>query len=54
MDKVYTAFALDPASIVTLESYLQDYFSRILKKLKQIDFEQNKKQSRKKTPFKSS
>lgn len=56
MDKVYAAFDLDPAKTVTLESYMQDYFSRILKKLKELDYEKSKKQSKakKKVPSKSS
>lgn len=55
MDDVYKVFGLDPKETTTLETYLQDYFSRIMKKLKEIDFEKNKakKQAKKKTPFKS-
>ncbi len=55
MDEVYTVFGLDPKETTTLEAYLQEYFTRIMKKLKEIEFETNKakKQSKKKTPFKS-
>ncbi|CAA9293038.1 Putative chaperon-like protein Ycf39 for quinone binding in Photosystem II [uncultured Coleofasciculus sp.] len=55
MDEVYEVFGLDPKETTTLEAYLQEYFSRIMKKLKEIDFEKNKakKQSKKKTPFKT-
>ncbi|MBD2740723.1 SDR family oxidoreductase [Coleofasciculus sp. FACHB-1120] len=55
MDEVYQVFGIDPAQITTLEAYLQDYFSRILKKLKEIDYEKskNKKQSKKKMPYTS-
>lgn len=55
MDEVYTVFGLDPKETTTLEAYLQEYFSRIMKKLKEIEFETNKtkKKSQKKTPFKS-
>jgi uncharacterized protein YbjT (DUF2867 family) len=55
MDEVYEVFGLDPKETTTLEAYLQEYFSRIMKKLKEIDFEKSKtkKQSKKKTPFKS-
>lgn len=55
MDEVYEVFGLDPKETTTLEAYLQEYFSRIMKKLKEIEFETNKakKQSKKKTPFKS-
>jgi len=55
MDQVYQVFGLDPKETTTLEAYLQEYFSRIMKKLKEIDFEKSKtkKKSQKKTPFKS-
>ncbi|BAY08082.1 SDR family oxidoreductase [Calothrix sp. NIES-2098] len=54
MDDVYQVFGLDPQQTTTLESYLQEYFSRIMKKLKELDYEKNKakKQKSKKTPFK--
>jgi uncharacterized protein YbjT (DUF2867 family) len=52
MGEVYQVFGLDPSQTTTLESYLQEYFSRILKKLKEIDFEKQKAQKKKKTPFK--
>lgn len=56
MDEVYPIFGLDPQKTTTLESYLQEYFSRILKKLKELDYEETKtkKQTPKKTPFKKS
>ncbi|WP_138500348.1 SDR family oxidoreductase [Nostoc sp. PA-18-2419] len=56
MDEVYTVFGLDREQTTTLESYLQEYFSRIMKKLKELDYEKNKtkKQKSKKTPFKQS
>ncbi|MEH2155670.1 SDR family oxidoreductase [Nostoc sp.] len=56
MDEVYTVFGLDQQQTTTLESYLQEYFSRIMKKLKELDYEKNKskKQKPKKTPFKQS
>lgn len=55
MDEVYGVFDLDPKETTTLEAYMQEYFSRIMKKLKEIEFETQKakKQSKKKTPFKS-
>ncbi|BAB76451.1 SDR family oxidoreductase [Anabaena sp. FACHB-709] len=54
MDEVYTVFGLEKEQSTTLENYLQEYFSRILKKLKQLDYEKTKikKQKDKKTPFK--
>ncbi|MCC5616939.1 SDR family oxidoreductase [Nostoc sp. CHAB 5836] len=56
MDEVYTVFGLDQQQTTTLESYLQEYFSRIMKKLKEVDYQKNKnkKQKPKKTPFKES
>ncbi|MEB3225050.1 MAG: SDR family oxidoreductase [Synechococcus sp.] len=42
MADVYETFELDPAETTTLESYLQEYFSRIMQKLKEIDYEKNK------------
>lgn len=55
MDETYAAFGMDASDISTLEQYLQEYFSRILKKLKEINYEkEKKKQKRKKrSPFKS-
>ncbi|HYW20526.1 MAG TPA: SDR family oxidoreductase [Nodularia sp. (in: cyanobacteria)] len=58
MDEVYQVFGLDQGQTTTLESYLQEYFSRIMKKLKELDYEKNKsrnkKQKPKKSPFKQS
>ena len=54
MDEVYQVFGLDLSETTTLEAYLQDYFSRITKKLKEIGYEKEKnKKKKKKTPFKS-
>jgi hypothetical protein len=44
---------LDPKETTTLEAYLKDYFSRIMKKLKEIEFEKDKAKKKKKTPFKT-
>ncbi|TAF11043.1 MAG: NAD-dependent epimerase/dehydratase family protein [Nostocales cyanobacterium] len=56
MEDVYTVFDLDKQQTATVETYLQEYFSRIMKKLKELDYEKNKtkKQKNKKTPFKQS
>ncbi len=55
MEEVYTAFEIEPDSIATLEPYMQDYFNRILKKLKEIDYDkQQQKTKKKRSPFKSS
>lgn len=55
MVEAYQVFGIDPQEITTLESYLQDYFGRIIKKLKELDYEKLKtdKQKNKKTPFKT-
>jgi uncharacterized protein YbjT (DUF2867 family) len=47
MDEVYEVFGLKVEETTTLEDYLQDYFNRILKKLKELDYEQNKNKSQK-------
>ncbi|WP_017719439.1 SDR family oxidoreductase [Kamptonema formosum] len=53
MDEVYSVFQLDPRETTTLEEYFQEYYSRILKKLKELNYEQAKlkKESKRKVPF---
>lgn len=53
MDETYKVFGIDPEETTTLESYLQDYYSRILKKLKELEYEKSKgnKGSQSKKPF---
>ncbi|NEO41770.1 MAG: SDR family oxidoreductase [Moorea sp. SIOASIH] len=53
MEEVYEVFGLDRKETTTLEEYLQEYFNRIMNKLKEIDYEKAKKKSKKRTPFKS-
>ena len=50
MDEVYSTFGIDKSEVTTLEDYLQEYFTRILKKLKELDFESGKS-AKKKVPF---
>ncbi|MEM7795950.1 MAG: NAD(P)H-binding protein [Cyanobacteria bacterium P01_C01_bin.118] len=50
MDDVYNTFGLDKADITTVEEYLGEYFNRILKKLKELDFESGR-ESKRKLPF---
>lgn len=50
MDEVYSAFGINPEEISTLEDYMQEYFSRIMKKLKELDYDRDKA-SKKKLPF---
>jgi len=53
MDEVFSTFGIKPEEITPLEAYLQDYFGRILKKLKELDYEKSKgkKSSKKKLTF---
>ncbi|HEY9813920.1 MAG TPA: 3-beta hydroxysteroid dehydrogenase, partial [Candidatus Sericytochromatia bacterium] len=52
MDDVYRVFGIDPKELTTLEAYLQEYFGRILKKLKELDTEKaKKKKSKRKLTF---
>jgi uncharacterized protein YbjT (DUF2867 family) len=51
MEEVYRVFGLNPEETITLEAYMQEYFSRIMRRLKEIDYERNKgkKKPQKKT-----
>ena len=54
MEEVYPTFGLDPTETTTLEEYLKEYFSRIMKKLKEIDYEKNKGKKKKgKIPYRN-
>ncbi|BAZ43422.1 hypothetical protein NIES4102_04220 [Chondrocystis sp. NIES-4102] len=48
MADVYKTFGLDPNDTTTLEEYMKEYFGRIMKKLKEIDYEKNKGKKKKK------
>ncbi|MDV3350726.1 NAD-dependent epimerase/dehydratase family protein [Leptolyngbyaceae cyanobacterium CCMR0082] len=50
MDEVYSTFGLDKSETTTVEEYMGEYFNRILKKLKEMDFESSR-ESKKKLPF---
>jgi uncharacterized protein YbjT (DUF2867 family) len=50
MDEVYEVFGITKDEITTLEDYLQEYFSRIMKKLKELDYDRDKA-NKKKLPF---
>ena len=52
MEDVYKTFGIDRREITTLEEYMDEYFTRIMKKLKEIDYEKNKKKKKKKKPTK--
>lgn len=51
MESVYQTFKLDPKETTTLEDYLKDYFERIMKKIREVDYEQSKKKKKKKSSF---
>jgi len=54
MKEVYETFGVDPQEITTLEEYMQEYFTRIMKKLKEIDYEKNKGKKKKgKIPYRN-
>jgi len=42
MTETYKIFGLQEEDMTTLESYMQEYFSRILKKLKELDYKEPK------------
>jgi uncharacterized protein YbjT (DUF2867 family) len=48
MDGVYQTLGLDAGDMSTLEDYMQEYFSRILKKLKEVEMAQEKQKKKKK------
>lgn len=50
MDDTYAAFDMTPDQVGTLEDYMQEYFARIMKKLKELDYDREKA-SKKKLPF---
>lgn len=57
MTETYKVFGIDPKEISTVEAYLKEYFDRILKKLREIEYEKQKQRERKRkkrSPFKSS
>jgi len=47
MTTVYPVFELAPQDTTTLEGYLQEYFERIMKKLKELDLEKEKQKKKK-------
>lgn len=52
MEDVYKTFGIERQEITTLEEYMDEYFTRIMKKLKEIDYEKNKNKKKKKKPTK--
>ncbi|ELS01896.1 putative nucleoside-diphosphate sugar epimerase [Xenococcus sp. PCC 7305] len=52
MKDVYQTFGIAKEEITTLEEYMDEYFTRIMKKLKEIDYEKNRNKKKKKKPTK--
>ncbi len=52
MKDVYEKFDINPDEITSLDEYLKEYFDRIMKKIKEIDYEQSKKKRKKNSFFK--
>jgi uncharacterized protein YbjT (DUF2867 family) len=50
MDEVYQVFGFDPQETTTLEAYMQDYFGRIMKKLKELNYQQTKTKDKRTYP----
>lgn len=50
MDEVYQVFGFDPQETATLEAYMQDYFGRIMKKLKELNYQQTKTKDKRTYP----
>ncbi len=55
MTETYEVFGIESKEITTVESYLKEYFERITKKLREIEYERQKqreKRRKKRSPFK--
>jgi uncharacterized protein YbjT (DUF2867 family) len=50
MDEVYETFQIEAKELTTVEAYMGEYFSRIMKKLKELDYDRDKNK-KKKLPF---
>ncbi|MBW4654176.1 MAG: SDR family oxidoreductase [Kaiparowitsia implicata GSE-PSE-MK54-09C] len=48
MESTYKTFGIDPQSLTTLEGYMQEYFNRIMKKLKEVEYERERAKQKKK------
>jgi uncharacterized protein YbjT (DUF2867 family) len=46
MDQTYAIFGLAPSDVGTLEAYLQEYFERIMKKLRELEVDKEKKKKK--------
>ena len=50
MQETYEAFGLDPSETSTLEEYLREYYSMILKRMRELDVDVDKEE-KKRVPF---
>ncbi len=50
MEGTYSAFGIDPSEMTTMESYIEEYYQVILKRLREMEADLNKEE-RKKLPF---
>ncbi|WP_320668330.1 NmrA family NAD(P)-binding protein [Prochlorococcus sp. MIT 1307] len=50
MEKSYEAFGLDPAKTSTLDAYLREYYSIIMKRMRELDIDVDKEE-KKRVPF---
>ena len=50
MQETYEAFGLDPADTSTLEKYLREYYSMIMKRMRELDIDVDKEEKRR-VPF---
>jgi uncharacterized protein YbjT (DUF2867 family) len=55
MDETYNVLGMDASEVGTLEDYLKEYFSRIMKKLRELEYEREKRlrKKKKRSPFKT-
>ncbi len=50
MEETYSAFSINPSDMTTMESYIEEYYQVILKRLREMEADLNKEE-RKKLPF---
>ena len=50
MDETYEVFGIERNEVDTMEEYMDEYFTRITKRLKEIDYQKNRNKKKKKKP----
>jgi hypothetical protein len=55
MDETYEVFGIERNEVNTMEQYMDEYFTRITKRLKEIDYQKNRNKKKKKPtiPYKN-